>query len=64
MRTRHERRIPRGPTIGYGLNEPFEDPLDEIPRAIEEFATAPPAATVEVQPQKWTLREVLTFRCA
>jgi hypothetical protein len=56
--------MPRGPAIGHGLNEPFEEPLDEIPGAIEEFATAPPAATVALQPQKWTLRQVLTFRCA
>jgi hypothetical protein len=64
MHMRHARRMPRGRAIGCGLNEPFENPLEEIPRAIEEYATAPAAATAELQPQRWTLREVLTGRCA
>jgi hypothetical protein len=43
-------------------DEPFENPLEEIPKAIEEFAEVAPMVTAELQPEKWTLREVLTGR--
>jgi hypothetical protein len=38
-------------------------PLEEIPIAIEEFATKPPAAEAKLQPQKYSLRDVLTGHC-
>jgi hypothetical protein len=55
-----EQRMPRGPAAGHGLTGSFEDPLDEISRTIEEFATEPAAAEARLQPQKYTLRDVLT----
>jgi hypothetical protein len=56
------RRVRRGPSASHDRYEPFEDPLEEIPRAIKEFATAKPSRTAVLQPQKWSLRDVFTGR--
>jgi len=54
-------RLQRGPdAAGEGNTPPFESPLKEIPRAIEEFANEPPAAEARLQPQRWTLKQVFT----
>jgi hypothetical protein len=53
---------PREPAVGHGINAAFENPLEEIPRWIGELATAKPAGTAVLQPQKWSLRDVFTGR--
>jgi len=65
LRREHDRvaeveweRRPQGRTVGYGDTGPYENPLAEIPRAMQEYAEAPPAETVPVQPQTRTLRQV------
>jgi hypothetical protein len=56
------RHVRRGPSNSHDRYEPFEDPLEEIPRAINEFAAAKPSRTAVLQPQKWSLRDVFTGR--
>jgi hypothetical protein len=56
------RRVQRGPDDGDGLTGPFENPLKEIPRSIEQIANARPSGVAILQPQRWTLKQVFAGR--